>query len=553
MFVILPFLAFAQTEVRVTNSNVGTGYISWTNDNTYILDELVFIEPGSKLYIEAGTVVKGASGQSLDATGLVITKGAQIYAEGTASNPIIFTAETDPLDGSVGSDASTRGLWGGVVVLGDATINDPDGVNLVEGVNEIANPQSLAEYGGTNDSDNSGVIRYVSIRHTGILVGDQQGNEIQGLTLGGVGAGTTIEYVESFASNDDGFEFFGGTVNTRFLVSAFNSDDAFDWDEGFRGKGQFWFAIQNEDETVGFGRAAEQDGATGDENFTPFAKPVIANATYIGVGTSTTFSNEGDGSQLLLFRDNTGAEYYNSLFTEQPEIGVTIEDVDGETEFDSRARLEAGDLILQNNLWWNFGAGNTIADFAPQDFVNTYLSDQANGNRVADPQLLGLNRTLGRGGLDPRPANGSPAKTGATSVSGGFFSSTRYVGAFDANNWLEGWTALSAKGYLGSDFVVSNEEEAVTTIPSSINLQQNYPNPFNPSTNITFELPSSQQVTLKVYDMMGREVATLIDGARQQAGSTTVSFDASRLASGVYVYRLQTPSGIMTKKMTLIK
>ena len=547
--------------IYVTDADLVAGEdYNMTNNNTYVLSEMVFVKPGSKLFIEEGTVIKGAIGDGDEASGLVVTMGAQIFAEGTAEEPIIFTSEIDDLNGSL--TELDRGLWGGVVVLGDAPTNNAtaDGTKLVEGVNEIANPESYAKYGGDDVDDNSGVIRYVSIRHSGINVGDVAGNEIQGLTMGGVGSGTTVEYVESFASNDDGFEFFGGTLNTKYLVSAFNTDDAFDWDEGFQGVHQFWFAIQSPgNANDGYGRAAEQDGATGDENTTPFAHPIISNATYLGAGQAAT-PNAGDGSQLLLFRDNTGGEYYNSIFSDHANLGVTIEASGKVAGFDAKTRLAEGDLILQNNLWYGFGAGNTIAEFAGGDdqaHTRDYLSDAANANRVADPLLRGISRTAGSNGLDPRPATGSPALDAAAlkSIDDDFFFSTHYVGAFADNYlWIQSWTALDAHGYV-SAVSVSNEDETIISeeLPTVVQLHQNYPNPFNPSTQISFTLPEAQQVSLVVYDMLGREVAVLARQQMMPAGSTTFNFDASGLSSGMYIYRLVSNSSVITKKMTLIK
>ncbi|HKL15545.1 MAG TPA: hypothetical protein VJ915_07905, partial [Balneolaceae bacterium] len=253
VLLFVPISAMAQTTVTVS-SNITTD-TEWTADNEYLLDGMIFVTDDADLYIEAGTTVRGAFGQDLDASGLVITRGSRIFAEGTAENPIIFTAEDD------GLTKDDVGEWGGLVILGRATTNNAT-EGTIEGVNEISSDPALVGYGGTDDMDDSGILRYVSIRHTGINIGSSSGNEIQGLTMGGVGAGTTIEYVESFASGDDGYEWFGGTVHARYLVSAFNNDDAFDWDQGFRGKGQFWFAIQDSDQT---GRAAEMDGAGGNE------------------------------------------------------------------------------------------------------------------------------------------------------------------------------------------------------------------------------------------------------------------------------------------------
>ena len=431
ILLLVPFLAMAQTTV-VVNSNITTD-AEWTADNEYLLDGMIFVTNGANLYIEAGTTVRGAAGQDLDATGLVITRGSKIFAEGTAQNPIIFTAQDD-----ANLTKDDVGEWGGIVILGRASTNNAVEATI-EGVNEIESDPTLVGYGGTDDMDNSGILRYVSIRHTGINIGSSSGNEIQGLTLGGVGAGTTIEYIESFASGDDGYEWFGGTVNTRYLVSAFNNDDAFDWDQGFRGKGQFWFVIQDSDQA---GRSAEMDGAGGDETGTPFAYPVISNATYIGPGVASTPS--GDPGQMLEFRDNTGGLYTNSIFTDHPGHAVRVEDVDGVADFDSRARLENDSLNIKNSIFFSFGTGSTIADISSAPFVATMLTD--NNNTIVDPQLGGISRT-NDAGLDPRPAN-STVLTGAEIPNDPFFSEVAYKGAFGGNNWLAGWTALDQYGYL---------------------------------------------------------------------------------------------------------
>lgn len=546
LFLLLPVFLMAQTEVRVTDADIpANSNVTWTADNVYILDGMVFVDAGATLTIEAGTIIKAEDGQDTDASGLVVTRDAKIYAEGTPQNPIIFTSINDDLNGNL--DYTDRGEWAGIVILGRALTNN-DGEKAVEGVNEI--DPARAVYGGDDDNHSSGVFRYVSIRHTGINVGSSTGNEIQGLTCGAVGSGTVIEYVESYASADDGFEFFGGSVNTRYLISAFCSDDAFDWDQGFRGKHQFWFAIQAPDLA---GRTAEMDGAGGNDQGTPYAMPMLSNVTFIGPGSDAT--PNGDGGQMLYFRDNTGGYYYNSIFTEfagfEGSLAVTIEDTDntGEKVEDSRKRLEAGELGLQNNIWWDFAAGNTINEFSDQDFVQAYLSDAANGNRVADPQLGGVSRNRDNG-LDPRPVWGSPALTGAKALNDDFFVQTDYIGAFGKDLWLHGWTALDQLGYVG--VITDVESDQISTVPSEYTLSQNYPNPFNPTTEIQFTLPNAGVVKLSVYNILGQEVATLVNGLRN-AGVHTVTLDASYLSSGVYVYRLEAGSQVVTRKMTLLK
>ncbi|MEO1021699.1 MAG: T9SS type A sorting domain-containing protein [Bacteroidota bacterium] len=552
----LPSSGGAQNRVVVTDASlVGDMTYNWTADNIYELDGLVFLEEGGRLFIEPGTRIEAGNGTNLDASALVITRGAQIFAEGTPTNPIVFTSVDD--DGTL--DESNRGLWGGVVILGRASTNNPQ-EEEIEGVGTITpEGDDRAFYGGDDDEDNSGVLRYVSIRHSGRNIGSETGNEIQGLTVGALGSGTTIEYVESFASADDGFEFFGGTVNTRYLVSAFNEDDSFDWDQGFRGKHQFWFAIQAADRA---GRIAEMDGAGGNENTTPYAAPMISNVTYIGAGVDAT--PIGDGEELLLFRDNTAGFYYNSVFTDfgssGPGTGITVEDIDnsGDKPFDSRQRLENDSLIVGNSVWFGFKAGNALTEFAPQDFVQTMLGE--NDNQIADPRLIQIDRTVESKMLDPRPRDGGPVTTiDLYDMDDSFFRATNYAGAFGpTSNWMKGWTTLDEYGYLSDnlDRVLNSnevEDEDNTGIPTEISLNQNYPNPFNPSTNITFNLPQAQNVTLKVYNMLGQVVATLIDNDRRGSGLNTITFDASTFASGIYIYQLTGNNVTLSQKMTLIK
>lgn len=534
LWIAIPGMAVAQNDVVDADIPPGADVV-WTNDNTYLLNGFVFVDEGATLTIEPGTVVKGKPGQGENASALIVARGGKIFANGTPTQPIIFTAEADDVNDPDDLPLDARGLWGGVLILGEARLNSTPGETAIEGI-PTTEPRGL--YGGSDDDDDSGVFRYVSIRYGGTDIG--AGNEINGLTLGGVGRGTMVEFVEVFANNDDGFEFFGGTVGTRYLVSAFNEDDAFDYDEGWRGKNQFWFVIQAEDAG---NRGAEQDGGTDPEDGQPFATPYILNATYIGSGSS---SANADNDLALIFRDNAGGKYYNSIFTDFADRGVEVEDLaSGE---DSRGRLEAGDLVLANNLWWDFGAGNNLSDFAPQDFVQAHLG--ANNNQIVDPQLRGISRT-NDGGLDPRPGSGSPALSGAAQVPDDpFFVQTDYVGAFGETNWAVGWTFIS---HVGIVTPTSVEEERITsTIPEDYALSQNYPNPFNPSTSIDYSVARTGHVRLTVYNVLGQKVATLVDGVRP-AGEYTVTWEASHLPSGLYIYRLEAAGSVLSRKMTLLK
>ncbi len=558
----------ARPEITVTDSDINAGdIVRWTADNVYVLDGAVFVEDGAELHIEAGTVVKAEDGQNIDASALIIARGGRIFAEGTATEPIIFTSVQDAISGIDLLTYEDRGLWGGVIILGHAGTNNPGDATgeyqEIEGVNElVAEGDTRSQFGGSNDADSSGIVRYVSIRHTGINVGESDGNEIQGLTLGGVGCGTTLEYIESYASADDGIELFGGTVNLKYFVSAFNADDAVDWDQGWRGKGQFWFVLQGTDKA---GAAAEQDGAGGDEHFRPYAIPTIYNATYVGAGVGN--QPEGDRAEMLMFRDNTGGHYRNSIFTDfqssEGGFALQIEDRDntGSRTEDSRLRFESGDLTLNNNLWWAFGAGPDLASWInvsgettdPAAFVDQIVAIlAAGGNLAEDPMLRGIERGTEPGGtLDPRPSPGSPAFSSPRSeYTDSYFTPTSYMGAFGTNNWAYGWTALDHLGYLG-EIPVTTIEAGIDVLPYSVSLAQNYPNPFNPGTTIEFAIDRAQRVMLAVYDVMGRQVALLEDG-HIDAGTHRVDFDASALASGLYVYRLHTARSVISRKMMLL-
>ena len=535
-----PALPSLAAEIEVTDADISSGSnVTWTADNTYVLAGLVFVDEGATLTIEAGTVIKGQPGQGENASALVVARGGKIFAEGTAANPIIFTSTADDVTDPGDLPLDARGLWGGVIILGKASLNSSPGETPIEGI-EVTETRGL--YGGSDDADNSGVFRYVSIRYGGTDIG--AGNEINGLTMGGVGSGTVIDHVEVANNADDGFEWFGGTVNASHLVVTTVGDDAFDYDEGWRGKGQFWFALQASDTG---NRAGEHDGGTDPEDGTPYATPTIYNVTYIGSGAD---GDNGDNDVVLKFRDNAGGQYHNSIFTDFVGEGVDIEDLDsGE---DSRSRLEAGDLLLANNIWWGFGSGNTFEAVAPDDWTREHL--MANGNEVVDPQLTGISRT-NDGGLDPRPMSGSPALSGAASPQGdGFFQAVGYRGAFDADNlWVAGWTFLDDLGILlqGVPTVVASES-ATSDVPSGFSLVQNYPNPWNPSTTISYSLPQPGEVELSLYNALGQQIATLVSGFRQ-AGTYRVELSGEGLSSGTYFYRLQSPAGIETRSMTLLK
>ncbi len=412
----------SDTLIEITDKGEGIGNYTMCNNRTYILNGFVFVNDGQTLDICAGTTIKGKFGQGENASALIVARGGTINANGTAAEPIIMTSESD--NGSL--SLTTRGLWGGLIILGKASLNSSPGVTQIEG---IATSETRGLYGGTDDTDNSGTLNYVSIRHGGTDIG--AGNEINGFTLGGVGSGTTINNIEIIANADDGVEFFGGTANIKNLVVSYCGDDAVDYDEGWRGNIQFGLVYQDPNDGD---RIGEHDGGTTPEDGSPYAIPTFYNMTYIGRGI-------GAGKRLITMRDNAGGHYHNSIFMNQ-EKGIDIEKLaSGE---DSYNRYVNNELTFGNNVFYDVvvaGAAATAADLfkvsgGSASEESTFQGDFTTwGNTVADPGIVYTP-------LNPIPSN-SANVTGGVAPTDSWFTNVTYQGAFDpaGSNWAD-WTRL---------------------------------------------------------------------------------------------------------------
>ncbi len=266
---------------------------TWTTGNTYILGGRIAVVSGVTLTIQKGVIVKGEAGTGANATALIIARGGKLMAEGTADQPIIFTSVADEIvPGQVASpnlDPELNGLWGGLLILGNAPISADAEAVQIEG---IPPSDQNGLYGGTNPTDNSGILRYVSIRHGGANIGE--GNEINGLTLGGVGSGTVIEYVEIIANQDDGIEWFGGTVNVTNALIWNTGDDAVDTDQSWGGTLDNFIVVNPGDECF------ELDGPEG----TMEDGHILKNGTVYA----------GDAEGLADLDDNSMVEMMNIYF-----------------------------------------------------------------------------------------------------------------------------------------------------------------------------------------------------------------------------------------------
>ena len=425
--------------VRVASSAEGVGTTTWTANNTYILDGFVFVNEGQTLTIEPGTVIKGRAGQAARASALIVARGGMIEAQGTAEAPIIFTAEKDDLAGSVADDE--RGLWGGVIILGNAPTNnnDTDGVKNIEG---IPTEEVRGAYGGDDPADNSGTLTYVSIRHGGSVIGAD--NEINGLTLGAVGSGTTIDHVEIWANLDDGIEFFGGTVNASNLVVAYCGDDGLDADEGYSGNVQnaiVWqtsATLRSSDP-----RAMELDGGVDtNEGSEPFSTPIFANITL--------FFDAGDNSMedAFILRDNSSASLYNSIAINQDAAIALERRTDIPSSYD---RYVAGTVVMSGNTFYNVNGVTDAANFGDL-FV---LDNEGDATLEAEVEsaLAAINNVtdpaFGTGATKFTPTADLTAGITALPEEDGLAAST-YVGAVDPAattpyfaNWSKAWAVIN--------------------------------------------------------------------------------------------------------------
>jgi hypothetical protein len=348
------------------------------------------------------------------APALVIKRGAKIMAEGTATNPITFTS-------NLPADLRDRGSWGGLIILGKAPINKSGGQAFVEGLVGVP-------YGGTDPDDNSGILKYVRVWYGGRSIG--QDNEINGITLAGVGRGTTVEYCEVAFNLDDGFEMFGGTVDLKYCSALFVGDDAFDTDLGYQGRGQFLFVLIGDEEG---NRAFEMDNDGSDMDKQPRSHPKFSNVTLIGSGDSSVVA---DNDQMIRMREGSGGDFRNMIMVDGKEYGIRITDNPTLTLISATPGTSPDYLYFSpNNIIYNCKSGQFKDDY-DLTAIDTAVTIGAAGRESA-----------AAGSITVLPAAGGPAYQNVDAViADDFFESVDFKGAFDTENWLLGWSWLDEQG-----------------------------------------------------------------------------------------------------------
>jgi hypothetical protein len=420
-------------------------------ETTYTLTGFVHVADGATLTIEPGTTIRGTQGSAL-----FIMRGAQIIAEGTAAAPIVFTSDQD-------AGARKPGDWGGLILVGNGIINRSGTIEL-EGTGTSATNPVIDYAGGTSNTDNSGSLRYVRVEFAGF--GPAQNQELNSFTFAAVGSGTQIDFVQSLAGLDDSFEWFGGAVDAKHLVSYESGDDHFDPSEGYVGRNQYLIAFQSDilEPRAGAGSASgdpqgfevdncgSASGSGCDDGYdsAPLTIPMFANFTLVGSGPIAEVTSTSGGVGMVL-RRGAGGHYVNGIVARWPRAAFSLRDAETETRYDD------GDLILRNILvvetgatagtnapLFEDGSGRFAIDSVAENLVKaddaTLTTDELAGI-PASPTLAGLDFSLTTD-ADAR-TGGTGAFTGALATKGGtFVTGTDYRGAWDPTGakWWTGWT-----------------------------------------------------------------------------------------------------------------
>ncbi|MFA6086449.1 hypothetical protein [Mucilaginibacter sp.] len=429
------------TETAVAVTGDITANTTWTADKIYLLKGNVFVTGNVTLTIQPGTIIKGDKATK---GALIITRGSKIDATGTVDKPIVFTSSQ-----AVG--ARSQGDWGGVILLGKA----PNNAGTAIAIEGISDATDKGKHGGSDAADNSGTIKYVRIEYAGIPLSPD--NEINGLTFGSVGSGTTIDYVEVYRSGDDAFEWFGGTVNAKHLLAIDTWDDDFDTDNGFSGKIQFGLAqrLAATADVSGSNGFESDNNATG-TNATPQTSAAFSNMTILGPKETASFTainaNFQHGAQI---RRNSSISILNSVIVGYTE-GVFYDDalpagstVNSSTNLLSGSSVFANNLIAASNSKSNqikatnaATLGLVTAKLTPN---NTFSPDVYAAAIYTDPYKFSADiAPAARAGVPNfLQVATSPALTGAVytdaKVTDAFFEKVAYKGAFGTTDWTSGW------------------------------------------------------------------------------------------------------------------
>jgi len=477
--------AYAPTTVTVAAGDI-TSNTTWTKDKVYLLNGWIYVKSGVTLTIEAGTLIRG---DKTNKAALIIEKGAKLIANGTASEPIVFTSNQP-------AGSRTYGDWGGVILCGQAPINPTGGSATIEG-------GVGSTYGGTDPLDNSGSLQYVRLEFGGIAF--VLNSEINGITFGGVGSGTTLDHIQVSYAGDDSFEWFGGTVNAKHLIAFRGWDDEFDTDFGFSGMVQFAVGLRDPniaDQSQSNGFESDND-ATGSSN-APFTSAIFSNVSFFGPLATPTTTINSLFKRAMHIRRNSKLQCYNGVFAGWP-IGMYI---DGNT---TQANAVANELKVRNSV------------------------------------LSGMTTNI------DVPASQTWDKAAATAwyqtpaFKNAVFTSNTELGIVDPFNLaapkfnLTTESVLNTNSYWGpiSGIVVNKTDIKALTI---------YPNPAQADVNIILPFEQGSAASISVVDITGRLVYS-----KQTISSEVETINVSGLSNGIYLVIAKQGDVKLTQKLFVRK
>jgi hypothetical protein len=435
---------------------------STTWSGVVFLQNKVYVKNNATLTIQPGTVILG---DKVTQGSLIVTRGAKLNAIGTASQPIVFTSNQ-----AVGSRAP--GDWGGVVLLGLARNNQPGGVANIEGIV----PTTDTQYGGNFDTDNSGTIKYVRIEFAGIAL--EPNKEINGITFGSVGSGTTVDYVQVTLSGDDAFEWFGGTVNCKHLIAYRTVDDDFDTDFGFRGKVQFGLIIRDKDlsDAIGDSNGFESDNDAAGSTAQPKTRPIFSNITLVGAkGNGTVTLPVGEKHERAFrLRRNTATSVLNSIATGF-EKGLYVEGAASVNNLNGDTLVFANNILtnLTTPSWTSNSTNTQVASPATTAWYQSWWGADNNDSTSTLAQVNWVNIFTAMGTTpDARLANGSVAASGANFTDPKFFSVAAPTVTTTSYTYCQGATATAL-----SATATSGNTLAWYTVPTGGTLSTSAPTP----------------------------------------------------------------------------
>lgn len=525
-----------------------TGTVRLHTNKIYGLQGYVYVNDGGQLIVDAGTIIVGdAPGNN---SALIINRGGKLIADGTKERPIIFTSRAAP-------GQRARGDWGGILMCGRARVNQTAGQAALEGGVADATAGGKGWYGGTDDDDSSGVLRYVRIEFAGIAT--QPNSELNGLTMGGLGRRTVLDYIQVSYGNDDAFEWFGGTVNAKHLVAYGTLDDDFDTDNGFSGKVQF--GLIKRFRTVADVSTSEAFESDNDATATlnnPRTRAVFSNVTVIGPIQDTSWTTGSGANQFssrygaaAQVRRSSCASIFNTVIIGWPR-GIEI------AQAQTMVSAYTDSLRLHNiSIFGVKGAVLTLAGGTPPVGMEAnWLATTGFNNSIdkSNPNNAFLvNPWPTDASFDPRPTGVAPylntagyAGTALIKIDDPFFTQVDYRGAFSATEprWDADWAEYDPVNaeYKAVDTTTSVDEETSTIgITGSA-----YPNPTSDATTIRYEVKNDDVITIRVVDATGAMTYTFIANERHGKGFYEFRLITSDLANGVYFMAISGTGGTIT-------